>query len=585
MRVLILGGYGVFGGRLAELVCDEPALHLLIAGRSLEKAQAFCRDLGGACGREALRLDRNGDLAAAFSAARPDLVVDATGPFQAYGERPYRVAEACIAVGADYMDLADDSAFVHGISSLDASAQGRGVSVLSGVSTCPVLTTAAVRRLSAGLGHVDEVAAGIAPSPLAVVGLNVLKAITSYAGRPVQLRRNGRDATGVGLAETLRFTIRPPGKVPLRPALFSLVDTPDLRILPDLLPELRDVWFGAGPRPEILHRMLITLARLRSLRLLPAIRPAAPLFHWVKGWLRWGEHRGGMFVRVRGCTADGDKVERSWHLIAGGDDGPMIPSLPAEGLIRRRLAGLRPEPGARPCVNELELEDYDRLFARWKITTGVRETPPADAPLYRRILGPAFDRLPAPIRAMHEVQGEAAARGIAEVRRGRGPFAALVATLIGAPRSGVDQPVAVTFRADATGETWTRNFAGRPFRSRQEAGQGRFDGLVVERFGPVAVGLALVVDGGHLHLVVRGWSLFGLPMPAWLGPGGSAFESVEDDAFHFDVDIRHRLFGRIVSYRGSLRPDRAGHQPSSRERSLACASGQDASKLQETLSP
>jgi nucleoside-diphosphate-sugar epimerase len=35
MKILILGGYGVFGGRLAELLSDIPGLELLICGRNL----------------------------------------------------------------------------------------------------------------------------------------------------------------------------------------------------------------------------------------------------------------------------------------------------------------------------------------------------------------------------------------------------------------------------------------------------------------------------------------------------------------------------------------------------------------------
>ena len=42
MRILILGGYGVFGGRLAELLADRPDLELLICGRDLARAEAFC---------------------------------------------------------------------------------------------------------------------------------------------------------------------------------------------------------------------------------------------------------------------------------------------------------------------------------------------------------------------------------------------------------------------------------------------------------------------------------------------------------------------------------------------------------------
>lgn len=41
MRVLILGGYGNFGSYVARALKDNPAITLIIAGRSLAKAQAF----------------------------------------------------------------------------------------------------------------------------------------------------------------------------------------------------------------------------------------------------------------------------------------------------------------------------------------------------------------------------------------------------------------------------------------------------------------------------------------------------------------------------------------------------------------
>ena len=40
LTVLIVGGYGTFGGRIVELLENEPRLTLIIAGRSLERAAA-----------------------------------------------------------------------------------------------------------------------------------------------------------------------------------------------------------------------------------------------------------------------------------------------------------------------------------------------------------------------------------------------------------------------------------------------------------------------------------------------------------------------------------------------------------------
>jgi hypothetical protein len=550
MRILILGGYGIFGGRLARLLCDETRVTLLIAGRSLQQATDFCTALPGIAPRVPVAFDRNGDVEMQLRAWAPNLVVDASGPFQAYGDNPFRVVTAAIACGVDYMDLADGSDFVHGIAVFDEEARMRGLVVLSGVSSFPVLTAAVVRRLAQGMARVETITAGIAPSPYAGVGRNVIRAIASYAGQKTKLLRDGVPATGYALTESFRFTIAPPGKLPLRHIHFSLVDVPDLQVLPPLWPGLRSIWMGAGPVPEVLHRMLNALAWLVRLRILRSLAPLAWLFYRSMNILRWGEHRGGMFVAVRGVDARGAAMERSWHLLAEGDDGPFIPSMAVEALVRRSLDGQRPAIGARPATHDLEVEDYEKLFARRTIYTGTRDQ--ETGPLYRRILGSAWHALPQEIRAMHELSGTMTASGVAGVERGGGMLARLAASLFRLPRGGENVPVRVIFTARDGVEIWQRNFAGRRFESVQSEGQGRSSRLIEERFGPVRVALAVVLEDGGLRLIVRRWALFGVPMPMWLAPHGEAREFVREGRFNFDVEIRQRLIGRVVRYRGWL---------------------------------
>jgi len=485
----------------------------------------------------------------------PDLAVDASGPFQNYGDRRYRVVEACLRQRINYLDLADGSDFVAGISAFDAKARDAGIYMLSGVSSFPVLTAAAVRRLSAGMSAVTAIRGGIAPSPYAVVGENVIRAIASYAGQPVQRMRGGSSDVGYPFTEQLCYTVAVPGYVPLEPRRFSLVDVPDLRALAVLWPKAKDIWMGAAPVPELLHRLLAGLAWLVRLRIVPTLSPLAPLFHFFANHVRWGRHRGGMFVEVEGIGAYGRPAKRSWHLLAEGDDGPYIPSMAVEAIVRNALAGRAPSPGARAAVRDLELDDYAKVFASRTIYTGMRDDTANQAkPLYQRLLSEAYADLPAPIHAMHDVSANTAAQGRARVERGRNPLARLTAAVIGFPQANPDTPVRVDFTVANGQEIWRRTFGGESFASRQLAGRGRSDGLLCEQFGPIRFGIALVVKDERLVLVMRRWSVFGIPLPLWLCPRTQAYESAEDGRFNFHVKISHPLTGLIVNYDGWLEP-------------------------------
>ena len=557
MKVLILGGYGTFGGRLATLLADLEALHLLIAGRSLARADAFCAAYRGAARVHPLALDR-AQIADALAAHRPDLVVDASGPFQAYGRDPYQVIEACLTAGVDYLDFADAADFVFGVSRFDARATAAGLSVLSGVSSFPVLTAAVLREIGQSMDIVS-VEGGIAPSPYAGIGLNVMRAVVSYAGGPVALRRGGRPFVARGLTESRRFTIAVPGRLPLHSRRFSLVDVPDLRVIPPEHPGLTDIWMGAGPVPGILHRALNGLAKARARFGWPALTPLSPVFHAVLNRMRFGEHRGGMIVRVKGVR-EGRESVKSWHLLAEGDDGPFIPSMAIEALIRKRLKGERPVPGARSAVRALELSDYDALFQNRAIVTGFREER-SDDTIYRRVLGPAFDMLPPAIRALHEGRGTSRWAGTAEVRRGSGLLARLICALVGFPRTGDAVPASVTFAPDGDVERWTRRIGGKTLSSVQWAGTGRDQFLLIERFGIARFSVALLCEGDRLRLMPRRWALAGVPMPARLLPQGEMVETAQDDRFVFDIAIRAPVIGPIVHYRGSLSLQTVEAQP------------------------
>jgi hypothetical protein len=554
LRILIVGGYGIFGGRLVELLEDDARLTLLIAGRSLASARIYCEGRTKAAAKLVPTLfDRTSDDTTQLAALNASVVVDASGPFQAYGSNGYRLIEQCIACKVNYLDLADGSDFVAGIAQFDATARAVGVYVLSGVSSFPVLTAAVVRRLSAGIQSIQSIRGGIAPSPYAGVGLNVIRAIASYSGQKIPLKRSARSATGSPFTESIWFVIAVPGRIPLQSKRFSLVDVPDLRTLAGLWPEAKDVWMGAAPVPVALHWALTGFAWLVRIRLLPNLSWMAGAMHFVTNHVRWGEHRGGMFVEVAARSANGESIVREWHLLAEGNDGPLIPCMAVEAVIRKALAGEPPPAGARTAIPDVDLSDYEALFARHTIYTGVRQRAPQQTmPLYERILGQTWAQLAPEIRQLHSVTDASSFAGRCTVDRGRNPLAWLIATVIGFPKADVNQSISVQLSREGDGERWVRTSGGRTFSSAQMPGRGRAEWLVRERFGPVSVDMALVVDGPTLHYIVRRWALFGISMPLFFGPRSTAVESAKDGQFCFDVTISHRFTGLIVRYRGLL---------------------------------
>lgn len=549
MKILIIGGYGVFGGRLAELLSDIAEIEIIIAGRNLARANTFCADRAWKARVKPLQLDRS-DLAQTLVVEAPNLVVDASGPFQDYGDNCYNVIKACISARVNYLDFADAADFVFGVEQFDAEARAAGVFVLSGVSSFPVLTAAVLREMAKTM-EIVSVQGGIAPSPYAGIGLNVMRAVISYAGGPVKLLRDGKQVQAVGLAESMRFTVAVPGHLPLKNIHFSLVDVPDLQVIPPEHGALKDIWMGAGPVPEILHRLLNLLAKARATFRLPSLAPFSGLFYKVLNLMKFGEHRGGMFIRVHGLR-DGKEAEQSWHLLAEGDDGPYIPSMAIEAIIRKSLSGEQPAIGSRPATRALELEDYERLFEGRSIFSAIRHPEPPSNQLYRKVLGSAFERLPGQVKALHTVSQTRQWVGHAQVRRGKNLMAKAIAYFIGFPSAADTVPVKVTLSQQHDGELWARDFGGKTFKSFQKLGTLKNEHLLVERFGIISVALALVIEEDRLTYIPRRWSCLGLPMPGFMLPHGKTFETESNGNFCFNVEIIVPLIGLIVAYRGEL---------------------------------
>lgn len=296
MRVVVIGGFGNFGARICRALEGNPGIEVIASSRS-----------AGA------QLDIGADgLANALRQLSPDLVIHCAGPFQGQG---YGVASAALTSGAHYLDLADGREFVaefrrHN----DHAAVAADRIAISGVSTLPALSSAAIDSLQGRFRQMIEIHVVIAPGQRAPRGAATLAVVFSYAGRPFNWLQDGNWTDAWGWQELRRAGVP--------------------------LPIER--W--AGP-----------LDRLAS---------------WLDAF---GSERGGMLVSVTGEKADGSRARIDWSLVADGNHGPEIPCMPAILLARKLARGAIALRGAHPCMGFLTLSDFEPEFLRCKMQTKLEE--------------------------------------------------------------------------------------------------------------------------------------------------------------------------------------------------------------------
>lgn len=535
--MIVIGGTGVFGARLSVALAQDPGIDLVIAGRNARHTATFAARIGA----RALELDRTApDLASRLAAEAPFAVIDAAGPFQPDAGKGYPVARAALAAGAHYLDLSDDATFTAGIAALDDEARGRGLVCLSGVSSVPALSAAAVRRLAQGLTDIHLIDSVILPGNRAPRGLSVMQAILAQAGQPLTEWRGGVASPTCGWGRLARVDLG------FGRRWASPIGAPDLALFPAAF-HARSVRFSAGLELSLLHLGLWALALPVRAGLVRSLVPLARPLRWMADRLRpFGTDRGGMRVRVLGLSPDGRLDQRDWTLVAGSGDGPEVPAIPARALLAA-LINDELAPGARPCIQDLDLGKAEAEMTRHDIRTTVATS--EFTPVFARVLGPAWAALPQPLQDLHRLADRRHWTGRARISRGTGCLARLAAWAMRFPAAAEDVPVTVTMDHRSGREVWTRDFAGQRFRSHlRPANAG-----MIERFGPLSFLIALTVREGRLsYPVVRGWCL-GLPLPRALLPVSDTVEAVDARGrATFDVALSHPLSGPIIRYRGWL---------------------------------
>ncbi len=354
LRVMVLGATGVFGSRLCERLVRISNLYITATSRQRARAEHLAQRLTTIAPQsrvEGRAVTIEDGFAKQLRGIAPDVVVHTAGPFQG---QDYQVAEICIANRIHYIDLSDGSDFVAGFCKLDPLARKAGCMAVTGASSVPGLSSVVVDALAKQFRSIDSIDIGINSGSGASLGPALAAAILGYCGRPIPAWRDGRRGQAFGWQGLVRRRI--PG---LGSRWFCDCDVPDVLLFPARYPGVRAVRFRAGVEVRVIHFGLWGLAWLRRMRLLPSLGRIVPLAcRLAAGSRGLGTNRGGMYVEVSGNSQIGDRITKAWTLVAEGDHGPFVPTLPATILVRKLAAGTLDVIGAMPCLGLFTLRDF-----------------------------------------------------------------------------------------------------------------------------------------------------------------------------------------------------------------------------------
>jgi short subunit dehydrogenase-like uncharacterized protein len=342
--ISVLGGYGIFGGRVAQALALEENCRVRVVGRRARIGRNFAQRIGAdfrECADDSAQSLRQA-IEGSF------LVIHAAGPFQG---SDHRVAELCIEMGAHYVDLADAREFVAGIGELDAAARTRRLMVASGVSSTPAITSALINELAPQFSRIEAIHAALSPGNQNPRGEATIAAVLSYLGRTIRFWQDGKWVERPGWGDVTRLEFPDP----IGRRRVHNCEVPELELFPAHF-HAQTVRFSAGLELNLLNYLLSFCSLLARWLKIDFTRRARFFLNASLMLFPLGTTNGALGIWLKGRDHEGRAIERKIALVTDFD-GPATPSSAAIILTRKLLRDGPLRLGAFPCVGLLALEE------------------------------------------------------------------------------------------------------------------------------------------------------------------------------------------------------------------------------------
>ena len=168
-----------------------------------------------------------------------------------------------------------------------------------------------------------------------------------------------------------------------------------------------------------------------------------------------------------------------------------------------------------------------------------------DANMLQIHMGKSFAGLSPRVQSVH--LGKTRIEGVVNVEHG-GWLARIICNVFRFPREGKKVKLRVDSNHTPESITWNRNFGGH----RMNSSFYRKGEELIERLGPLELHFQAKEQAGALVYHFGKTALFGQILPALLSPQVQAKEFEASGVYQFEVTVRMRLVGLVISYGGAM---------------------------------
>ena len=338
-RLLILGGYGQTGRLLARHLLQHTDVDLILAGRSLEKAQALADKLNAAFPGTRVRA-RRADAASWQSMEDAlhgsDMLVVAAPTTQHAGT----VVQAALDAGVDYLDVQLNAAKLAALQAAAPQIEHAGRCFITEAGYHPGLPSAMVRYAAL---HLDQMETAFTAGYLNMgKDLPYTEAVDELMGAfknyQAQVFKNGVWSKP-GSFDIRRVDFG--AEIGVRSCYSMFFE--ELRALPELYPGLRETGFYISGTSWLVDNV-ITLLVLLGLKLFPVrgVRPLGKLMWW--GMQTFNKPPYTVLLKVQ---ASGQKDGRpaAFSASVSHPEGYELTAIPVAACLMQYLDGTARRPG------------------------------------------------------------------------------------------------------------------------------------------------------------------------------------------------------------------------------------------------